>query len=280
VAEIVQINACDITCEFEMEISKKIKEFWIGTSYPGTDKPQCSYEESYLEILGEVPILITAPHAVPHDRGEDKLKEQDDNTYLLVMEICKNTNGNGLIALKPLADPNKLSTSLRKINPPVWKGTKEVSFFLEAERVVKSRNIEFLLDIHGMADSYEDSAVVGTNGAKGKDLWADKLKAHLRQNGVKTSIDFTRTLVGKRHDFSGGDFVRNIFIPGLQVEIERTHRKCNDIQASTGWPKSYLAFYKSCFRKEMDLYKLEVFKQEQSRTNTDSSKWDTNLSQI
>jgi len=135
--ELLEKVAREITYEFQKFINEKIKKYWIGTGYPGSGEPQSSYEESYLEILGEIPILITSPHAVPHDRGEDKLKEQDDNTDLVVMEICKNINGNGLIPLKPLADPNKLSKPLRKIDPPVWKDTKEVSFFLEAERVIK-----------------------------------------------------------------------------------------------------------------------------------------------
>ena len=246
-AEVVRINACDITDNFETEVTSKIERFWIGPGYPGNAQPQRSYEECYLEILGKIPVLITAPHAVPHDRGEDKLKEEDVNTHLIVMELCKNVNTHGLIALKPLADPNKLSRPTRKANPPVWKDTREVSFFLEAERVIREQKVEFLLDIHGMADSYEDSAVVGTAGVKTKDSLAGELKVLLQQNGVKAAINSTRGLDGTKRNFGGGKFVQNISIPGLQLEISRPYRTRGEIHKLC---KMLSTFLQGSFKKK------------------------------
>ena len=228
--EIRQINTRDITPRFQIDINEEIKRFWIGQSYPGSDQPCMSYEESYIEIIGVVPVLITAPHAVPHDRGGEKLKEQDDNTDLVVMETCKNLNCHGLIPLKPIADPNKLCEPTRKSNSPTWKDTNGVPFYSEAERLIKEKSIQFLLDIHGITDDYEDSVVIGTSGVKTKEVWAKGLKEYLDQNGVKTVINSTRALNGERHYFSGGKFVRNISIPGLQLEIKRAYRTCEHVQ--------------------------------------------------
>jgi hypothetical protein len=233
-------GAGEITYEFQKFINDEVKKCWIGKGYPGSSKPLSSYEESYLRISGEIPLLITTPHAVPHDRGHVRLKEQDNNTDFLATELCKNLNCYGLIPLKPLADPNKLSKPLRKIDPPVWKDTKEVSFFLEAERVIKDRTIEFLLDIHGMVDSYEDSAVIGTAGVKTKYIWTEELKEYFDKCGIRTAINFTQSVNGKRSNFSGGDFVRNISIPGLQLEIKRAYRTCEQMHKLSRFLANFL----------------------------------------
>jgi hypothetical protein len=126
---------------------------------------------------------MTAPHAVPHDRGKEKLKEQDDNTDLVVMEVCRLVNGYGLIPLKPLADPNKLHREKRSVQTPSWENTKEVSFYLEAEKMVREKRIRFLIDFHGIRDHHHDSVVIGKSGSKGREDWAEGLRRFLTKMG-------------------------------------------------------------------------------------------------
>jgi hypothetical protein len=222
--EVIVKRSQDVTPEFQKKIHEEIRKYWMGRGEQKIHDPQSSYEKCWLKIVGGIPILVTAPHAVPHDRGREKLKDQDDNTDLVVMEVCRLASCYGLIPLKPLADPNRLHKERRAHRPPIWKSTREVSFFQEAERMVKERKIEFLIDVHGIRDHHRDSVVIGKAGAKGKEEWAAELQEHLQQHGIPASIDFTQTRDGRGRNLSGGDFVRNISIPALQLELKPKQR--------------------------------------------------------
>ncbi len=223
-AGIVEKKAAELTRGFQRAIHEELCRHWIGRGNQERLPPHSTYENHYLKILGETPLLVTAPHAVPHDRGKEKLKEQDDNTDLVVMEVCRLVNCYGLVPLKPLADPNKLHREKRSVQTPGWENTKEVSFYLEAENMVREKGIRFLVDIHGIRDHHHDSVVIGTSGSKGWADWAEGLWRHLRQNGIRASIDVTETRDGRKRTFRGGDFVRNIPVPALQLELKPEHR--------------------------------------------------------
>ena len=232
-AGIIEKKAGELSEGFQRTIHEEVCQHWIGRGKPERLHPHSIYENRYLIILGETPLLITAPHAVPHDRGKEKLKEQDDNTDLVGMEVCRLVNCYGLIPLKPLADPNKLHKEKRPDRTPAWLSTKEVSFYLEAEKMVREKGIRFLIDIHGIRDHHHDSAVIGKSGSKGRADWAEGLQRHLDQNGIRASIDVTHTKDGRKRNLRGGDFVRNIPVPALQLELkpdlrfgEGLHRFC------------------------------------------------------
>jgi len=227
-------DAREITHEFQKFINEEVRKYWIGEGHSGSDHPCDSYEEYYLKIRGETSVLITAPHAVPHDRGKDKLKEQDDDTDLLAVEICKELNCAGLIPLRPLADPNNLHTLKRANNSPTWKSTREVKFFLAAEQMIKEERVKFLVDLHGITDNHLDDLVIGDAGVKNEHRWAHELKAHLIENGYKVGINTTRTPEGRERILSGGDFVRNVSIPALQLEIKAEYRSCSKIHELSG----------------------------------------------
>ena len=117
---IIEKRAGELSEEFQRAIHEEVRLHWIGKGNLERFPPHSSYENRYLRILGQTPLLFTAPHAVPHDRGKEKLKEQDDNTDLVVMAVCRLVNGHGLIPLKPLADPNKLHREKRLLQTPSW----------------------------------------------------------------------------------------------------------------------------------------------------------------
>lgn len=184
-------------------------------------------------ISGEIPVLITAPHAVPHDRGQETLKPQDNNTDVIVMKMCKNLNCYGLIPLKPLADPNDLCSPVRRFDRPQWHDTKQVPFFLEATRMIREKEIEFVIDVHGMIDDFEDSVVIGTGDEEPQSTWAEELKGYFNQNGIRSAINCTQTPELKKEWFRGGNFLRNIQnipIAGLQLEISRAYRTYEKIE--------------------------------------------------
>ncbi|NWF54781.1 MAG: hypothetical protein HXY45_08325 [Syntrophaceae bacterium] len=220
IAGILEKKAADLSDRFQREIHEELRRHWIGRGNPERLPPCSTYEPRYLKILGETPILITAPHAVPHDRGKEKLKEQDDNTDLVAMEICRLVDGYGLIPLNPLADPNRLHREKRPDQSPAWESTKEVSFYLEAEKMVREEGIRLVIDIHGIRDHHHDSVVIGKSGSKGREDWAEGLKRYFDQNGIRASIDVTETKDGRKRNLRGGDFVRNIPVPALQLELK------------------------------------------------------------
>jgi hypothetical protein len=217
---IIEKRAAELSEGFQRAIHEEVRQHWIGRGNLERVSPRSTYDHRCLKILGEIPLLITAPHSVPHDRGKEKLKEQDDNTDLVVMEVCRLVNCNGLIPLKPLADPNKLHRGKRPDQAPTWGNTKEVSFYLEAEKMVREMGIRFLIDIHGIRDHHHDSVVIGKSGSKGREDWAEGLKRYLNQNGIRASIDVTETKDGRKRNLRGGDFVRNIPVPAFQLELK------------------------------------------------------------
>ncbi len=252
---ILEKRAAELSEEFQKEIHEEVRRHWIGRGNPDRMAPRSTYDHRYLKILGGSPILVTAPHAVPHDRGRERLKEQDDNTDLLVMEVCRLADGYGLIPLNPLADPNKLHREIRPERSPAWRSTKEVSFYLEAEKMVREEEIRFLIDIHGIRDHHQDSVVIGKSGSKGREDWAEGLKKYLVRNGIRASIDVTETEDGRKRNLRGGDFVRNITVPALQLELkpelrfgEGLQRFCRIFasfllaQISEGYPVKSLSF--------------------------------------
>jgi len=219
-AGIIEKKAAELSEGFQRAIHEEVRQHWIGRGHQERLPPHSTYEKHCLKILGETPLLVTAPHAVPHDRGKEKLKGQDDNTDLVAMEVCRLVNGYGLIPLKPLADPNKLHREKRSVQTPSWKNTKDVSFYLEAEKMVREKGIQFLIDIHGIRDHHHDSVVIGKSGSKGREDWAEGLQRYLGQNGIRASIDVTETKDGRKRNLRGGDFVRNIPVPALQLELK------------------------------------------------------------
>jgi len=232
-AGIIEQRAEELSEGFQRAIHEEVRRHWIGRNGPKCLSPHSTYENRYLRIFGRAPLLMTAPHAVPHDRGKKTLKEQDDNTDLVAMEVCRLVNCYGLIPLKPLADPNKLHREKRPDRTPAWTSTKEVSFYLEAEKMVREKGIRFLIDIHGIRDHHHDSVVIGKSGSKGREDWAEGLKRYLNEKGVRASIDVTETKDGRKRNLRGGDFVRNIPVPALQLELkpelrfgEGLHRFC------------------------------------------------------
>jgi hypothetical protein len=217
---IIEKKAEELSEGFQRAIHEEVRRHWIGRDRLEHLPPHSTYESRFLRILGGTLLLVTAPHAVPHDRGKEKLKEQDDNTDLVVMEVCRLVNCYGLIPLKPLADPNKLHREKRPVQTPAWENTKEVSFYLEAEKMVREKGIRFLIDIHGIRDQHHDSVVIGKSGSKGREDWAEGLKRYLDQNGIRASIDVTETKDGRKRNLRGGDFVRNILVPAFQLELK------------------------------------------------------------
>jgi hypothetical protein len=207
-----------LTQELVAERHRIIRSLWWGDAWPGTLERERNYFERYLFIKGLRPVILTAPHAVPHDRGNyngtNRLKPQDEFTDLIVFNVCQEANCFGLVPLTKLRDPNVDSFDAGK--------ARETPFLRCLEGLIASHDIRLLLDIHGLDRGRSGVDIeIGTRyGAslRGNGEILEQLEGHLRGEA-----DY---LIRKDCYFIGGEIVRNIMerIPAIQLEIHRRLR--------------------------------------------------------
>jgi len=214
--EIVEVGK--LTSELIAERHGIIRALWWGKPWAGNLNRERSYAEKYLFIKGSTPVMLTAPHAVPHDRGnyngKNLLKPQDEFTDLIILRVCQEADCFGLVPLTKLTDPNIDGFDGVKAN--------ETPFFQCLDGLVVSHDIQLLLDIHGLDRRRRGVDIeIGTRlGAslRGRMEFLEQLEKELGRGS-----DY---LIRKDHYFIGGEIVRNIMerIPALQLEIHRRLR--------------------------------------------------------
>ena len=208
----------ELTAEFVAERHRIIRTLWWGEIWPGTLERERDYSERYLFIKGSRPVILSAPHAVPHDRGNyngrNRLKPQDEFTDLIVFRVCQEANCFGLVPLTKLRDPNVDNFDGVK--------ARETPFFRCLEGLIASHDIQLLLDIHGLDRRRSGVDIeIGTrygDSLRGRGEILKQLEKHLRREA-----DY---LLKKDRYFIGGEIVRNIMerIPAIQLEIHRRLR--------------------------------------------------------
>ena len=208
----------ELTPELVAERHGTIQALWWGEVWPGNLERERSYSERYLFIKGSSPVILTAPHAVPHDRGNyngrNRLKPQDEFTDLIVFRVCKEAKCFGLVPLTKLRDPN-----VDNFDGPK---ARETPFLRCLEGLIASHDIQLLLDIHGLDRMRKGVDIeIGTRyGVSLRDRREilEHLEGHLRRE--------TDYLIRKDRSFIGGEIVRNIMemIPAIQLEIHRRLR--------------------------------------------------------
>lgn len=208
----------ELTPELVAERHGVIRALWWGKPWSGDLERKKSYAERYLFIKGSSPVMLTAPHAVPHDRGnyngKDRLKPQDEFTDLIVLRLCQEANCFGLVPLTKLRDPN--------IDGFDGVKARTTPFLRCLEDLVFSHDIQLLLDIHGLDRRRRGIDIeIGTRlgvSLRGRREILEKLEGLLRREG--------NYLIRKDHSFIGGEIVRTIMerIPAIQLEIHRRLR--------------------------------------------------------
>jgi hypothetical protein len=144
--ELEIVERGELTPELAADRHRTIRALWWGNPWTGNLKREKSYTEKYLFIKGFTPVILTAPHAVPHDRGnyngKNRLKPQDEFTDLIVLKVCREANCFGLVPLTKLRDPN--------IDGFDGLKARETPFLRCLEDLIASHDIQLLLDIHGL----------------------------------------------------------------------------------------------------------------------------------
>lgn len=104
-------------------------------------------EPWFRQISGEVPVLISAPHACAHLRdGVEKMGEE--YTAAIACMVAKNTGCSAIYTVcKSSEDPN-------------WQKTGEYKTAIQ--KIVRSKGIRFLIDIHGMTNRHHMGVAIGS----------------------------------------------------------------------------------------------------------------------
>ncbi|MFZ7104312.1 MAG: hypothetical protein ACOWWO_16875 [Peptococcaceae bacterium] len=167
-------------------------------------------EDPFWLAVGEVPVLVSAPHAVRHYR-QKKIKMSDQFTGSLVYLLNRLTGCHGIAAAKLYGgDPNW-------DNPCIYK--EKLTDFCSRQK------IKFLLDIHGAARERAFDVDLGTNGEqtlRGKGEILKTLAQNFKDFGL-TKVSFDNFAVSDPHTVVNY-VAREVGIPSVQIEINKQYR--------------------------------------------------------
>jgi len=175
------------------------------------------YKNNWEIILWTVPVIFSAPHAVPQTR-EWELKSSDEFTWEIVRKVCEKTWAYGIIRIENRDDdPNFYNDWLS------WEFKEEII------SLIKNNWIKYWFDIHGCKDDLWFSI----------DIWTDYWK-NIHQDldfleNVQRSLanSFGRLTVDKIFDAGKSEIVstyvsKHANCPYVQLELCRTLRKDTD----------------------------------------------------
>jgi len=167
-------------------------------------------EEPFWFSVGELPILVSAPHAVRHYRHK-KIKMSDQFTGSIVYLLNKLTGCHAIATTKLYGgDPNV-------DDPCVYK--EKISNICAIKKVI------FVLDIHGAARERVFDVDFGTNS--GKNLLG---KARILESLEQNFQDFGLSRTSHDHFAASGPntvanyVARELGIPSVQLEINKQYR--------------------------------------------------------
>lgn len=195
-----------------VDIAIKTEEQFAEDGYTGRRTGH-----ALLMFQGDVPIIISGPHAVKHPR-EGRLKGADRFTGTLALQLASLTQTSVLVyAHTSGEDPNY------DVDGPYKQ---------QLLRLAKSTSARFVLDIHGLGRWRLEDIAIGT--ACGKTLGQQPEILHAFTEEL-TKAGFTKILIDDPELFNAvrpttiTSFIwRELGIPALQLEIHRTYRnvKC------------------------------------------------------
>ncbi|HBW38242.1 MAG TPA: hypothetical protein DEF89_24425, partial [Desulfosporosinus sp.] len=167
-------------------------------------------EDPFWFSIGNLPVLVTAPHAVRHFRHK-KIKMSDQYTGSIVYLLNQLTGCHAITATKLYGgDPNIDS-------PCIFK--EKIS------EIVRQEKIKLVLDIHGAAREREFDIDFGTDNGRtllGKDSLLETLKRNIQAFGFN-KISHNHFAASGKNTIT--NFVASeLKIPAVQVEINKQYR--------------------------------------------------------
>ncbi len=173
--------------------------------------------EPYRFFQGNIPILITAPHAVRHMRKK-KIKPSDQFTGAIAV-VLHNKTGAYCLA----------TTKLYGGDPAV---DKPCIFKEKIREIVIKHGIKFVIDIHGASSERPFDVDVGTMRGKSfgeKSKFVEEIINCFHQNDIK-KITFDNFPALKQFTITRF-VVDEMNCPGIQLEINRKYRAHQNLNA-------------------------------------------------
>lgn len=164
-------------------------------------------------IDGNIPILLSAPHAVKQYR-EGKIKSEDKLTGAIVEYLCEKTGASGIVRVCNYRDDPNYENSGESLK---YKKT-----ILEW---IKEKDIAILIDVHGCTDRHGFDIEFGTN--YGKNINQDTSYTEILKNEF---AKIGKVVIDKEfksaRDTTVSSFInKNSGIPCIQIEISTKFRK-------------------------------------------------------
>ncbi|HEY3423866.1 MAG TPA: hypothetical protein VGL27_03650 [Negativicutes bacterium] len=167
-------------------------------------------EEPFWFSFGELPVLVSAPHAVRHYR-QKKIKMSDQFTGSIVFLLNKLTGCQAIATTKLYGgDPNIDS-------PCIYKE--------KIAEICGRSKVKLVLDIHGAAREQEFDVDIGTNSGQtllAKANMLGMLEHNFQDFGLsRISYDY---FAAKDPNTIANYVARELRIPAVQIEINKQYR--------------------------------------------------------
>ena len=160
---------------------------------------------SHQLIEGQFPVLVTAPHAVAHER-DGKMRFAEPATAWLAQQLAERCGATALIKTdEDTVDPNADESS---------------PFRDQAVALVAETGIRAGIDLHQMSSEREDQIILGTGrGRNIHRLWGfrDIVVTEFNAVGIPVLVDGIFPAMGEYRVSS--DVSRRTGIPYVQIEI-------------------------------------------------------------
>ena len=176
---------------------------------------------AFLPGSGESKVLITAPHAAEHPRG-DKMLPAEDFTGVIACALAEQPGCATFVKVSPRGgDPNN---------------DEESPFRDAVVSHVRSAGVSVVLDVHQMHPRREHDLMIGTGEGRnvlGRDDLAQTIAECFRECGIENvGIDEYFRALGVNRVSSA--VARDCGVPGLQLELntalvyDKSERYCPD----------------------------------------------------
>lgn len=174
----------------------------------------------FIVVEGELPVMVSAPHAVSQLR-EGRVKPSDDFTGAMALAVAELSGCSAIVASRYDArDPN-------------WDPFESCAYKQALARVIGERGIVAVLDIHGIPSAAPDAIEVGSADGQtvlalpGADEYAcrllrEKLDEHLIRQRKTISLNVRHAARG--HNTVTRAISRECNVAALQIEIATPFR--------------------------------------------------------
>lgn len=161
--------------------AKMVRIAELNEKYEANDYHGAQGEgKNYQVFIGEVPILVSAPHAVCQLR-EGAVKDRDGMTGGIVEYLCEELGVFGIVRCWEAGD-----------DPNYAEDEWSAAYREEIVRLVREYGIKWVFDIHGCLDKHGFDMDIGVNGGKnvGCDMaMVESLAENWRQQDLDVRID-------------------------------------------------------------------------------------------